>query len=60
MSQDVEMNAYEMVEEVMEEREIEGVKTTDCSNHPSCSCEFDYDLGACNCDCDYYEDSQEI
>ena len=60
MSQDVEMKAYQMVEEMLTERE------TDCSNHPmkndqNCSCEFDYDLGECNCDCDWNnEDSQEI
>ena len=57
MSQDVEMKAYQMVEEMLTEREIEGVTATDCSGATNCSCEFDYDLGECNCDCDY---SQEI
>ena len=57
MSQDVEMKAYQMVEEMLTEREIEEVAPTDCSDHPMknnpvCFCEFDYDLGECNCDCD--------
>ena len=67
ISQDVEMKAYQMVEEMLTEREIEKVAPTDCSDHPmkndpNCSCEFDYDSGECNCDCDWpsYEYSQEI
>ena len=57
MSQDVEMKAYQMVEEMLTEREIEGVAPTDCSVDPDCFCEWD--LGECNCVCDY-EVSQEI
>ena len=58
MSQDVEMKAQEMVEEMLTEREIEEETTKDCSKHstkndPNCFCEFDNDLGECNCDCDW-------
>ena len=58
MSQDVEMKAYQMVEEMLTEREIEEVAPTDCSDHPmkndpNCDyCEFDYGLGECNCVCE--------
>ena len=70
MSQDVEMKASQMVEEMLTEREIDEVAPTDlfrskdCSddprkNDPDCSCEFDYDYGTCNCDC-FRTYSQEI
>ena len=55
MSQDVEMKAYQMVEEMLKERQPE-----DCSDHPmkndprcSCAMEFDHEIGVCNCNCDF-------
>ena len=58
MSQDVEMKAYEMVEEMLTEREIEGVTTTEkipCEGHnPTgplpCHCYLE-DRGECVCAC---------
>ena len=58
MSQDVEMKAYEMVTETLDERGIEGVTTTEipCEGHnPTgplpCFCHFDDRLGECVCAC---------